>query len=70
MTEDVIIERLDTLIVNNKEEHKKIVEQTTKTNGRLRLIEKIIWSMSGAIIILGIISSGFIFPALIKVLFK
>lgn len=70
MSEDVIIERLDTLISTNKEDHGRIETQVIKTNGRLRAVEKIIWSMGGAIVILGIISSGFIFPALLKVIFK
>jgi len=41
----------------NSREHNAIWEQVKSTNGRLRLIEKVVWSISGAVAILALIFS-------------
>jgi hypothetical protein len=35
----ILGEKLDSLILGNKEEHAKIIDQTTKTNGRVSKLE-------------------------------
>jgi len=52
---DVIIERLDNLIRENKENHEKILEQTTKTNSRVSHLEDWKAKATGGFIVLNIL---------------
>lgn len=77
MSEEVILEKLNGLgclmkekFNENEKQHTTVIAQVTKTNGRVRLLEKFIWALGGGVTILGIVSSGVIFPILVKSLVK
>lgn len=77
MSEEVILTKLEGLkelteekFKENEKQHVAVITQVTKTNGRVRLLEKFIWALGGAIGILGIIASGLILPTLVKVITK
>jgi hypothetical protein len=59
-------ERIGTFQAENSKEHTMIWEQVKSTNGRVRLIEKTLWFMGGAIAILGLIFS----PSAIQIILK
>lgn len=61
---DVICERLDNLIKTNKEEHGRIIEQTTKTNGSVKEIQKWKERINGGFIV----SNAIIIPILITLI--
>jgi len=65
-TNDVIIERLDNFIRENSEEHKALLEQTTKTNGTVADIQRWRYMLTGGFIISNII----IVPILIAMIMK
>lgn len=52
----------------NKEEHRAIWEQAKSTNGRLRLIEKAVWAISGALVVLALLFSPSAVSAVIGLL--
>ena len=55
-------ETLDTFIIDNKEEHAKIIEQTTKTNGNVREIQLWKAGMAGQMKVIGFIIGAIIIP--------
>lgn len=60
---DVVIERLNNLLKENKEEHESILAQVTKTNGSVADIQKWRYILTGAIIIMNV----FLVPIIIAV---
>lgn len=50
----MILERLNNLIIDNKEAHSKILEQTSKTNGNVSEIQRWRDKMTGALVIMNI----------------
>ena len=52
---DVIIERLDNLIRENREDHEKILIQTTKTNSKVSHLESWRDKATGGFIVVNII---------------
>ena len=77
MSEDVIIARLEGLkelteekFCENAKQHESVISQVTKTNGRVRLLEKFIWGLGGAIAILGFMTSVVIIPIILKLIAK
>lgn len=63
---NVVVERLDNFIRENKEEHKALLEQTTKTNGSVAEIQKWRYLVTGGFIVSNII----IVPILIAIILK
>ena len=63
----VIIERLNNLVEENKEEHKKILEQTTKTNGTVADIQKWRFLITGGLIVSNAIILPIIFILISKI---
>lgn len=61
-----IVERLDNLIETNRDEHEKIINQTTKTNGRLNEIEKWKERVTGGLIVINI----FVIPVIMFLLYE
>jgi len=61
---EVVIERLDNLKDDNRQEHEAILVQTTKTNGKVADISKIQERLIGGLIVLNI----FIVPVVIKII--
>jgi len=62
----VIIERLNNLIKDNKEEHESILAQVTKTNGAVADIQKWRYILTGGFIISNVI----IVPIIIALILK
>lgn len=51
---DVLCERMENFFRENKEEHTQIIEQTTKTNGSVKDLQKWRYQITGGIIVLNI----------------
>lgn len=60
---DVVIERLNNLLKENKEEHESILAQVTKTNGSVADIQKWRYILTGAIIIMNV----FLVPIIVAI---
>jgi len=54
MNEETILERLNNLIMDNKEEHKNILAQTTKTNGSVADIQRWRYICTGVILLMNV----------------
>ena len=67
---DVIRERLDNLITDNEEEHARILEQTTKTNGEVADLKKWRFFISGAVAVLSTLVVPIIVAIAIKYIMK
>jgi hypothetical protein len=68
ITLEVVLERLDNLIKDNKEDHTTIIIQTTKTNGRVTKLEAWKNVIVGGLIILNVIVWPVILLFITKVL--
>lgn len=54
--------------MENTNGHQAIWEQVKATNGRLRLVEKVVWSIGGACVVLALIFSPSAVSALVALL--
>ena len=77
MEGDVILTKLEGLrdlteerFRENASQHAAVIAQVTKTNGRVRLLEKSLWGLGGAITILSFMASVVLVPVLIKMFIK
>lgn len=62
----VILERLNNLIIENKEAHRKILEQTCRTNGIVADIQKWRNMINGALIMMNV----FLVPIVLYLIYK
>jgi hypothetical protein len=65
ITNELLLERLENLIDTNKSEHSKLLEQVTRTNGRVTAIEAWKNVASGVTMVLNII----VIPILLYLLY-
>ena len=61
-----INQKLDDFKIDNKEEHKAILFQTTKTNGTIADIQKWRYTVTGGLIVI----NSFILPILLWLIYK
>lgn len=64
-TKDVIIQRIDDLILRfeerftqNSKEHEEVKARVDKTNGRVRLLEKFVWGIAGGMAVIAFLGLG------------
>ena len=62
-----IDQKIEDLKETNTKDHSRIESQTTKTNGRVRLLEKFVWGLSGGLIVLSFLASNYVLPLIREV---
>jgi hypothetical protein len=70
MNEEVILERLNNLINDNKEEHKSILAQVTKTNGSVADIQRWRYIATGVILLMNVLILPIILAVVIQYVLK
>lgn len=53
---------------DNIREHESLLDQVSKTNGRVRLLERVIWGLGGAVTMIGLTAANPLVEALTKLL--
>ena len=73
VTNEVLLEKLkglsemvDERFNENKLEHIRVIEQTTRTNGMVTSLEQWRWYQTGAITIITVIVTAIVIPILLK----
>ena len=73
VTNEVLLEKLKGLsdmvaekFSENQAAHERVIEQTTKTNGRVTSLEQWRWYQTGAITIITVIVTAIVIPILLK----
>jgi hypothetical protein len=61
-------EMVDERFNENSASHNRLIEQTTKTNGRVTLLEQWRWYQTGAITIITVIITAIVIPIILKAL--
>jgi hypothetical protein len=57
---------IDERFSENKTEHTRLIDQTTKTNGRVTSLEQWRWYQTGAITIITVIVTAIVIPIILK----
>lgn len=52
----------------NQKEHARVIEQTTRTNGRVTSLEQWRWYQTGAITIISLIVTAIVLPVILKMI--
>jgi hypothetical protein len=75
VTNEVLLEKLkgltdmiDEKFSENQKDHARVIEQTTKTNGRVTSLEQWRWYQTGAITIISLLVVSIAIPILLKMI--